>query len=62
MNENIEIFSTGVFLKPERVKINGDDQWRWVAVGFEDDSFLNGDIIIPYEYSNSIDNLIEKEQ
>jgi len=43
MKENeqkIGIFSTGVHLQTVKCIINGIKQWRWVAVGFEDDSFL----------------------
>ena len=39
------IFSTGVFLESVECVINGKKQCRWVAVNFEDDSFLNGKII-----------------
>ncbi|MBM2817743.1 MAG: hypothetical protein HW401_333 [Parcubacteria group bacterium] len=31
--------------------INRKKQWRWVAVGFEDESFMNGEEINPIEYS-----------
>jgi hypothetical protein len=38
--------------------INGIEQWRWVAIGFEDDSFLDGEIVNPNEYAESIKDLI----
>lgn len=53
-----KIFATGVFLQPVKCTINEIEQWRWVAVGFEDDSFYDGDIINPVEYANDIDKLI----
>jgi len=41
------IFSTGVELQAEECIINGITQWRWIATSFEDDSYLNGNVIIP---------------
>ena len=46
------IFSTGVHLQTVKCIINGKKQWRWVAVGFEDDSYLNGKAINPVEYAD----------
>ena len=42
-----EIFSTGVFLESAECIISGKKQWRWIAVNFEDESFLNGKVINP---------------
>ena len=56
------IFSTGVHLQSVECLINGEKQWRWIAVGFEDDSFLNGEIINPIEYAKKQKNLVEKFQ
>ncbi len=58
----IMIFSTGVHLQSVRCTIYGKKQWRWVAVGFEDESFLNGKIINPIEYAEKEKYLIEKFQ
>lgn len=58
VSEKDKIFATGVFLQPVTCIINGKAQWRWVAVGFEDDSFLNGETINPNEYAESIEGLI----
>ena len=62
INSSQTIFSTGVFLKPEKVIINKKEQWRWIAVGFEDDSFLNGNYINPYEYSDTFEGLINTDE
>ncbi len=59
-NQKIIIFSTGVHLQAIECVINGIKQWRWVAVGFEDDSFLNGKTVDPIEYANKQNELIEK--
>lgn len=52
-----KIFATGVFLQAVKCKINEKEQWRWVAVGFEDDIFYNGEIINPVEYADEVENL-----
>ena len=52
------IFSTGVFLQPVKCTINETEQWRWVAVNFEDDSYLNGRLINPIEYSETLETLV----
>lgn len=54
------IFSTGVYLEEVECVINGCKQWRWVATRFEDDSYnRNGELVNPFEYSDSHDGLIE---
>jgi len=58
----ITIFSTGVHLQLIECIIYGQKQWRWVAVGFEDESFLNGEAINPIEYAEKQKNLVEKFQ
>lgn len=54
------IFSTGTYLQSEECIINGRKQWRWVAVGFEDESFINGKEINPIEYGKKPEDLVEK--
>ncbi|OQA90123.1 MAG: hypothetical protein BWY26_01474 [Elusimicrobia bacterium ADurb.Bin231] len=54
------IFSTGVHLQPIECVINEEKQWRWVAIGFEDESFLNGEAVNPIEYADRQENLVEK--
>ncbi|PIU15137.1 hypothetical protein COT20_02110 [bacterium (Candidatus Gribaldobacteria) CG08_land_8_20_14_0_20_39_15] len=56
------IFSTGVHLQSVECVINRKKQWRWIAVGFEDESFLNGKDINPIEYAKKPENLVEKFQ
>jgi len=43
------IYTTGAYLVPKRVKINGKWVWAWVVTHFEDDSFRNGDEFNPPE-------------
>ncbi|MBU3965427.1 hypothetical protein KKG29_01805 [Patescibacteria group bacterium] len=54
------IFSTGVHLQSEECIINGKKQWRWVAVGLEDESFLDRKEVNPFEYADKKEKLIEK--
>ena len=56
------IFSTGVHLASKECVINGKKQWRWVAVGFEDESFMNGEVVNPVEYAEKQKDLVEKFQ
>lgn len=58
ISSNDKIFATGVFLQPVKCTINEIEQWRWVAVGFEDDSFFDGEVINPIEYANNINELV----
>lgn len=57
-----KIFATGVFLQAIEVEINGMKQWRWIAVGFEDDTYFDGKTIDVYDYANSFDGLIEHNE
>lgn len=61
ISETDKIFATGVFLKPEKCTINGKEQWRWIAVGFEDDSYYDGKIIDIYDYAESFEGLFNAE-
>lgn len=58
ISDNDKIFATGVFLQPVKCIINNTEQWRWIAVGFEDDSYFDGKIINPVEYAEEIKDLI----
>lgn len=58
ISDTDRIFATGVFLQPVKCTINGIQQWRWIAVGFEDDSFYNGEIIDPNEYADNISDMV----
>lgn len=58
LSDTDKIFATGVFLQPVKCTINNTEQWRWIAVGFEDDSFYDGEIVSPNEYADSIDDMV----
>ncbi|HPO63192.1 MAG TPA: hypothetical protein PK762_08920 [Candidatus Kapabacteria bacterium] len=59
-SENDKIYATGVYLQPVKAIINGIEQWRWVAVGFEDDSFFDGETISVYDYADTLEGLINE--
>lgn len=59
ISEKSTVFATGVFLQPVKIKINDIEQWRWVAVGFEDESYFNGKSVNPIEYSNKLENMLQ---
>jgi hypothetical protein len=61
LTQKDNIFSTGVFLKPEKCIINGKEQWRWIAVGFEDDCYLDGQYVDVYDYADTLEGLIIPE-
>ncbi|MEW6617902.1 MAG: hypothetical protein AB1422_00895 [bacterium] len=58
--KELTIFSTGVHLQAIKCMINDKKQWRWVAISFEDESFMDGKSINPIEYAQKQDKLIEE--
>jgi hypothetical protein len=56
---NSKIFATGVHLQAIEVEIDGKKQWRWLAVGFEDDSYCDGEVIDVYDYATSFEGLFK---
>jgi hypothetical protein len=61
LTENSKIFATGVFLQPVQCVINGKEQFRWVAVSFEDDSYFDGQVVDPTEYADTLQQMINAE-
>ncbi len=62
MSDTDTIFATGVFLRPTKCIINGVEQWRWVADGFEDDSYYDGEVIEIYDYADTFDGLFDNSE
>jgi hypothetical protein len=58
ISDRDKVFATGVFLQPVNCIINGKQQWRWVAISFEDDSYYNGERIDIYDYADTLEGLI----
>ena len=62
ISDTDKIFATGVFLQPAKCTINGVEQWRWIAVGFEDDSYYDGEVIDIYDYADTLEGLINNSE
>lgn len=56
---NDQIYATGVFLQAVELVIEGKRQWRWIAVGFEDDTYFDGKTIDIYDYADSFEGLFK---
>lgn len=54
---NDQVYATGVFLQAVELVIEGKKQWRWIAVGFEDDAYFDGKTIELYDYAESFESL-----
>lgn len=53
------IYTTGAFLRPFRTTYpNGQEIWGWRVTGFEDDSFMDGEIFNPPDLASSRDVLL----
>jgi hypothetical protein len=62
-SESDKIFATGVFLQAVKCTINGIESWRWVGVGFEDDTYYDGEVIDVYDYADTFEGLfIDSEE
>jgi len=60
--DNDHIFATGVFLNPIRIVINGKRMWAWIAEGFEDDSYYNGEVCDPKSVSDTYEGLLKLQE
>lgn len=60
LTEQDIVYTTGAFLKPIQIDIDGEKQWRWVVIGFEDSSFLDGEDIGLYDYADNIESLVKE--
>lgn len=52
------LFTIGAFIKPMKVVINGNEQWRWIVTSIEDQTFLDGNEIQVSDYSDKLENLV----
>ncbi|TAG03502.1 MAG: hypothetical protein EAZ44_05965 [Cytophagia bacterium] len=57
--KKIQIFATGVHLQSIQVEINNKKQWRWIAIGFEEDNYYDGETIEVYDYADSFEGLFQ---
>ncbi|MGI9056316.1 MAG: hypothetical protein ACR2F2_11005 [Pyrinomonadaceae bacterium] len=54
------IYTTGAYLVPMRVAVNGESRYVWVVDEFEDDSFADK-LISPNVYAQNITDLLNEE-
>jgi len=52
-----QLFTTGAFISPRKINIDGKVYWFWVVDGFEDNSFYDGDVLNPLEFSETKEGL-----
>lgn len=55
------IYSTGVFLVPMRIILNGIEKWVWIADMFENDTFVCGKTCIPNVLAGTKQELLTDE-
>ena len=55
------VYTIGAFLQPLQIEIHGKKQWRWIVVGFEDSTFFDGKEIGVYDYSDTLEGLLEED-
>ena len=53
------IFTTGAFLKPRKMMVDGKVYFMWIVEEFVYDSFHNGDVCLPVEYASRMEELLE---
>ena len=59
LEESLEIYTTGAYLKPLKSFDDlGNELWVWCVSNFDADSFKNGQSINSVEKSNKKDGLI----
>ncbi len=46
------------YLQAFEVEINGKKQWRWLAVGFEDDTYYDSQTVDLHTYADAFEGLI----
>ena len=54
------IFTTGAFLRPQKVVMDGEEVWMWVVAEFIDDSYQDGEYREPVELADSEASLLEE--
>ena len=59
-NYESTIFTTGAFLKPIKIKNKIKEIWVWCVSEFIDDSYKDGKIFNPIEYSNNKESLLKE--
>ncbi len=55
------IYATGVYLVPMKVIDGEKERYVWVVDEFNDDSYLNGELCSPIEYTDNLKDLLQSE-
>jgi hypothetical protein len=56
------LFTTGAFIIPVEIEVNGVAQWRWIVEAFVDDTFYDGEIYNAPDYANTKENLLKADE
>ena len=54
------IYTTGAYLAPMQVIVNGESRYVWVVDEFNDDTFADG-VISPNVYAQNVNDLLNEE-
>ena len=56
-----QMYTTGAYISPQRIKVNDRKVWVWVVDSFDEDTFSNGDCISVVAIGDNPEDLIRKE-
>lgn len=56
--DDLEIFTTGAFLRPTSITVNGEEIWLWSVTEFTDDSYMDGNIFNPKDFGKNKEELL----
>ncbi len=56
------LYTTGAYICPMKItKEDGDQLWVWIVKEFDGDTFKDGDVHNPIEYSDTQEGLLQSE-
>lgn len=58
---NPVLFTTGAFIVPRKIDVDGKKIWFWIVESFEDDTFYNSKLCNPHEWAETKHQLLENE-
>ncbi|MDQ3754198.1 MAG: hypothetical protein M3371_05635 [Acidobacteriota bacterium] len=47
------LFTTGAFISPRKITVDGKEHWFWIVESFEGDSYFEGAVCNPLESSET---------
>ena len=57
-----QCFTTGAFISPQSILINGETKWVWVIDEIENDTFIDGDYVSINVIADTAEGLINLEE